>query len=100
MTRSESEEKEAFLMRKNKKIPDKGGIGEQYDGIVRNHPDYTSHSIPSTPCSFGKAAVIAQFLRHTGVLTKMAERVHFAGRLSDALMEITFFCEAKISPMK
>jgi hypothetical protein len=39
MTTSESAEKYAFLMRKNEKIPDKGGICEQYDGFDGNHPD-------------------------------------------------------------
>ncbi len=39
MSNSNSAEKYAFLMRKNKKIPDKGGICEQYDGFGGNHPD-------------------------------------------------------------
>lgn len=40
----------------------------------------TSHSIPSTPCWFGEVVVIAQYLRHRGVLAKLCERVRFARR--------------------
>jgi hypothetical protein len=36
---SEPAEKYAFLIRKNEKIPYKGGICEQYDGFGGNHPD-------------------------------------------------------------
>ena len=37
-------------------------------------------SAPSTPCWFGEVAVIAQYLRHVGVLTAIGERVRFARR--------------------
>jgi hypothetical protein len=40
----------------------------------------SSHSVPSTPCWFGEAVVIAQALRHRGVLAKVPQRVRFARR--------------------
>jgi hypothetical protein len=40
----------------------------------------TSHSLPSTPCWFGEAVIIAQYLQHRGVLAKISERVRFARR--------------------
>ncbi|WP_236600842.1 hypothetical protein [Ktedonobacter sp. SOSP1-85] len=40
----------------------------------------SSHSVPSTPCWFGEAVVIAQALRHRGVLAKISQRVRFARR--------------------
>src|SRR6266849_8827017 len=40
----------------------------------------SSHSVPSTPCWFGEAVVIAQALRRRGMLAKVSERVRFARR--------------------
>ncbi len=40
----------------------------------------SSQSISSTPSWFGEVAVIAQYLRHVGVLTTIEERVRFARR--------------------
>jgi hypothetical protein len=40
----------------------------------------SSQSISSTPFWFGEVAVIAQYLRHVGVLTTIEERVRFARR--------------------
>ncbi len=40
----------------------------------------SSHSVPSTPCWFGEAVVIAQSLRRRGMLAKISERVRFARR--------------------
>lgn len=40
----------------------------------------SSQSIASTPSWFGEVAVIAQYLRHVGVLTTIEERVRFARR--------------------
>lgn len=40
----------------------------------------SSQSIPSTPSWLGEVAVIAQHLRHVGVLTTVGERVRFARR--------------------
>jgi hypothetical protein len=40
----------------------------------------SSHSVPSTPCWFGEAVIIAQYLRRRGVLVKISERVRFARR--------------------
>ncbi len=39
VTSSESAEKYAFLMRKNERIPHKGGIYEQYHRFGGDHPD-------------------------------------------------------------
>jgi hypothetical protein len=40
----------------------------------------TSTSIPSIPCWFGEAVILSQSLRRSGILTKMAECIHFARR--------------------
>jgi hypothetical protein len=40
----------------------------------------SSHSVPSTPCWFGEAVVIAQSLRRRDMLAKISERVRFARR--------------------
>ncbi len=40
----------------------------------------SSHSVPSTPCWFGEAVVIAQYLRRRDMLAKISERVRFARR--------------------
>jgi hypothetical protein len=40
----------------------------------------SSHSVPSTPCWFGEAVVIAQYLRRRNVLAKISEQVRFARR--------------------
>jgi hypothetical protein len=40
----------------------------------------TSHSVPSTPSWFGEVVVIAQSLRHRGMLAKVSQRVRFARR--------------------
>ena len=39
-----------------------------------------SQSVPSTPSWFGEVTVIAQYLRHLGVLSALEERVRFARR--------------------
>src|SRR5262249_16435496 len=40
----------------------------------------TSHSLPSVPCWFGEAVIIAQYLQRIGVLAKISQRVRFARR--------------------
>ncbi len=40
----------------------------------------SSHSVPSTPCWFGEAVVIAQYLRRRDMLAKISEQVRFARR--------------------
>lgn len=40
----------------------------------------SSQSVPSIPSWLGEVAVIAQHLRHVGVLTTIGERVRFARR--------------------
>jgi hypothetical protein len=40
----------------------------------------SSHSVPATPCWFGEAVVIAQYLRRRDVLAKKSSRVRFARR--------------------
>jgi len=38
----------------------------------------SAQSVPSTPSWFGEVTVIAQYLRHLGVLSGISERVRFA----------------------
>jgi hypothetical protein len=66
-------------MRKNKKIPNKGGIcNSMTDSVVIIQT--SSHSVPSTPSWFGEAVLIVEHLRTQGVLSKLSEHVHFSRR--------------------
>src|SRR5215831_4209654 len=40
----------------------------------------SSQSVPAMPCWFGEVSLIAHYLRHRGVLTRIEERVRFARR--------------------
>ena len=50
------------------------------------------HSVPSTPSWFGEVVIIAQYLRHGGVLAKIGERVRFARRRFGRYEVIDFLC--------
>jgi hypothetical protein len=51
----------------------------------------TSHSLSSTPCWFGEAVIVAQYLQRIGVLAKISERVRFARRRFGHYEVIDFF---------
>jgi hypothetical protein len=60
-------------------------VSEQGEHLVKSKDSSviiqtSSQPVPSTPSWLGEVAVIAQYLRHIGVLTTIGERVRFARR--------------------
>jgi hypothetical protein len=78
MNSSQSGEKYALRGRRKAFLIKEAYMNSMVDSTVIIQA--TSHSVAATPVWFGEVVIIAQYLRGTGTLAKITERVRFARR--------------------